>query len=107
MAGLPDCADCWLVGGLALCFCSYQANISVEKASPSDSLESLLSLATAGTASTGRSLGRAGNSGRTDSREVEERWEAVPDPDLGLSGESDSVDLRLLALALRNLLEYL
>jgi hypothetical protein len=55
-------------------------------------------------------LGLAGSSGGTDSREVEERWLADPDPGWlsgSTWGESDSMDLRLLALALRNLVEYL
>jgi hypothetical protein len=40
---------------------------------------------------------------------VEERWLPEPEPGWlsGICGESDSVDLRLLALALRNLVEYL
>ena len=112
-----------------LCFCSYQANISLEKASarlssssPAPALPGIL--ATAGTADTvpelvlpgigcpaAKPLGLVGNSGGTLSLDVEDLW--LPDPaDLGLSeppsfGESLSADLRLLALAFRNLVEYL
>ena len=98
--------------GFELCFCSYQANISVENASAKLSSSDLCNgiRTTAGTAETVPAPGLLGNSGGTLSREVEDRW--LPDPDPGLSdpgtrGDSLSVDLKLLALAFRNLVEYL
>ena len=104
-----------------VCFCSYQASISVEKASARLSLLPCLlpgfSLAKAGMAVTvpggERTAGLAGSSGGTerhDSREVEDLWLADPDRgdcDPGNWGESESVAVRLLALVLRNLVEYL
>ena len=111
-----------------VCFCSYQASISVEKESAKLSLLPLLleeliglSRAMAGTAVTvpdpgaaeaEEAEGLAGSSGGTDSRLVEDRW--LTDPDRGESLESTNVgrwvslsDFRLLALVFRNLVEYL
>ena len=94
VAGLLEAGPplAWLVGGLIVCFCSYQASISVEKASARLSLLPCLlpgfSLAKAGMAVTvpggERTAGLAGSSGGTerhDSREVEDLW--LADPDLG------------------------
>jgi len=101
-------------------FCSYQASISVEKASARLSLLPFwllaptgFSLAMAGTAVTVPAAGEglAGSSGGTDSLLVEDLW--LADPDLGESDSADPVggqslsDFRLLALVLRNLVEYL
>jgi len=105
VAGFPEAAALVLV----VCFCSYQASISVENASAR--LSSFPgSRATAGTADTVPEPGFVGNSGGTLSLEVEDRW--LPDPERGLSlpgtcGESLSVERRLLALAFLNLVEYL
>lgn len=80
-------------------FCSYQANISVEKESARLSLlplllEELIGLrrAIAGTAVTVPEPGvegLAGSSGGTDSRLVDDLW--LADPDLGESLESINV----------------
>lgn len=101
-------------------FCSYQASISVEKASAKLSLLPLwlvaptgFSLAMAGTAVTVPVAGEglAGSSGGTDSLLVEDLW--LADPDLGDSDSPDPAggqslsDFKLLALVLRNLVEYL
>jgi len=71
------------------------------------------SLAMAGTAVTVPLAGEglAGSSGGTDSRLVEERW--LAEPDLGESESAEPVggqslsDFKLLALVLRNFVEYL
>lgn len=101
-------------------FCSYQASISVEKASARLSLlppwlvaPTGFSLAMAGTAVTVPLAGEglAGSSGGTDSLLVEDLW--LAEPDLGESesaepwGGQSLSDFRLLALVLRNLVEYL
>ena len=122
VAGLLEAGPplAWEVGALIVCFCSYQASISVEKASAKLSLLLCLlpgfNLARAGMAVTvpegERTAGLAGSSGgteRQDSREVDDLW--LADPDLGdcepgNCGESESA-VKLLALVFLNLVEYL